>query len=136
MLVSYNWLKEYVDLSGITPDELGDRFTLGGLETEIVTHLGKGLDNLVVGLVETCEPLEGSDHLNLTTVNVGNETLSIVCGAPNVAAGQKVIVAKVGAVLPGDFEIKEAKIMGETSHGMLASLDELGFSDSVISTLR
>ena len=132
MLVSFNWLKEYVDLSGITPDELGDRFTLGGLETEIVMHLGEGLDNLVVGLVETCEPLEGSDHLNMTTVNVGNETLSIVCGAPNVAVGQKVIVAKVGAVLPGDFEIKEAKIMGQTSHGMLASLDELGFSDSVI----
>ena len=132
MLVSFNWLKEYVDLSSITPDELGDRFTLGGLETEIVTHLGEGLDNLVVGLVETCEPLEGSDHLNMTTVNVGDETLSIVCGAPNVAAGQKVVVAKVGAILPGDFEIKEAEIMGQKSYGMLASLDELGFSDSVI----
>lgn len=132
MLVSFNWLKEYVDLSDITPNELGDRFTLGGLETETVTHLGEGLDKLVVGLVETCEPLEGSDHLHKTTVNIETETLPIICGAPNIAAGQKVIVAQVGAILPGDFEIKEAKIMGETSKGMIVSLDELAFPDSVI----
>lgn len=132
MLVSFNWLKEYVDLSDITPNELGDRFTLGGLETETVMHLGEGLDKLVVGLVETCEPLEGSDHLHKTTVNIETETLPIICGAPNIAAGQKVIVAQVGAILPGDFEIKEAKIMGETSKGMIVSLDELAFPDSVI----
>src|SRR5699024_4772737 len=94
--------------------------------------LGEGLDKLVVGLVETCEPLEGSDHLHKTTVNIETETLPIICGAPNIAAGQKVIVAQVGAILPGDFEIKEAKIMGETSKGMIVSLDELAFPDSVI----
>lgn len=132
MLVSYNWLKDYLDLSNITAAELADKFTLGGLEVETAEELGANLENLVVGEVLTCEPLEGSDHLNQTTVNIGTETLPIVCGAPNVAAGQKVIVAKVGAVLPGDFEIKEAKIMGEVSKGMITSLDELGFSDSVI----
>ena len=90
MLVSFNWLKEYVDLSNITPEELGEKFTLGGLEVETIQNLGEGLNHLVVGEVETCEPLEGSDHLKKTTVNVGDEILPIVCGAPNVAAGQKV----------------------------------------------
>ena len=132
MLVSFNWLKEYVDLSNVTPEELGEKFTLGGLEVETIQKLGEGLEHLVVGEVETCEPLEGSDHLNKTTVNVGNQVLPIVCGAPNVAAGQKVVVAKVGAILPGNFEIKKAKLMGEDSEGMIVSLDELGFSDSII----
>ena len=132
MLVSFNWLKEYVDLSNITPEELGEKFTLGGLEVETIQNLGEGLNHLVVGEVETCEPLEGSDHLKKTTVNVGDEILPIVCGAPNVAAGQKVVVAKVGATLPGDFKIKKAKLMGEDSEGMIVSLDELGFSDSII----
>lgn len=83
----------------------------------------------MLGEVLTCEKLDGSDHLNKTTVDVGEETLSIICGAPNVTKGQKVVVAKVGAILPGDFEIKEANIMGEKSFGMITSLDELGFSD-------
>ena len=132
MLVSYNWIKEYVDLTNISPDELAEKFTLGGLEVDGMERLGQELSGLVVGEVLTCEKLEGSDHLNKTTVSVGTETLPIVCGAPNIAVGQKVIVAKVGAILPGDFEIKEAEIMGETSHGMITSLDELGFSDSII----
>lgn len=132
MLVSYNWIKEYVDLTNISPDELAEKFTLGGLEVDGMERLGEELSGLVVGEVITCGKLEGSDHLNKTTVNVGEETLSIICGAPNVEAGQKVVVAKVGAVLPGDFEIKEAKIMGEKSYGMITSLDELGFSDSII----
>lgn len=132
MLISFNWLKEYLDLSQITPAELAEAFTLGGLEVEHMEELGKDLDHLVVGEVLTCDPVEGSDHLNKTTVDVGTETLPIVCGAPNVAVGQKVVVAKVGAVLPGDFEIKEAKLMGEPSEGMIVSLDELGLSDAII----
>lgn len=132
MLVSYNWLKDYIDLSEVSAVDLANEFTLGGLEVESAIDLGANLDNLVVGEVLTCEPIEGSDHLNRTTVNIGTETLPIVCGALNVAAGQKVVVAKVGAVLPGDFEIKEAEIMGETSQGMITSLDELGFPDSII----
>lgn len=132
MLVSYNWIKEYVDLTNISPDELAEKFTLGGLEVDGMDRLGQELSGLVVGEVLTCEKLDGSDHLNKTTVDVGEETLSIICGAPNVTKGQKVVVAKVGAILPGDFEIKEANIMGEKSFGMITSLDELGFSDSII----
>lgn len=132
MLVSFNWLKEYLDLSNITPNELAEEFTLGGLEVELITYLGEGLDYLVVGEVLTVEAIESSEHLKKTTVDVGEEVLQIVCGAPNCAAGQKVIVAKIGAVLPGNVEIKQTEIMGETSKGMICSLDELGFSDSVI----
>lgn len=132
MLVSFNWLKDYLDLSNTTPEELAEAFTLGGLEVEATEELGKDIEHLVVGEVLTCEPIEGSDHLQKTTVDVGTEILPIVCGAPNVAAGQKVAVAKVGAILPGDFEIKKAELMGEASEGMIVSLDELGFSDSIV----
>lgn len=132
MLVSFNWLKEYLDLSAISPTELAEEFSLGGLEVETTTYLGEGLENLIVGEVLTCELIEGSDHLNKTTINVGDEVLSIVCGAPNIATGQKVIVAKVGAVLPGNFEIKSTEIMGVQSEGMICSLSELGLSDSII----
>ncbi len=132
MLVSFNWLKEYLDLSDITPEELAEEFTLGGLEVELTTDLGEGLDHLVVGGILTAEAVEGSEHLQKTTVDVGDEVLPIICGATNCTSGQKVIVAKVGAVLPGNFEIKQTKIMGENSEGMICSLDELGFSDSVV----
>lgn len=132
MFVSFNWLKEYVDLSAIHPADLAERFTLGGLEVELTTKLGENLDHLLVGEILTAEKIEGSEHLQKTKVNVGHEILPIVCGAPNCQPGQKVIVAKVGAVLPGDFEIKSTEIMGEKSEGMICSLDELGFSDSII----
>lgn len=132
MLVSFNWLKEYLDLSEISPAELTEKFTLGGLEVEATEKLGANLDHLVVGEVLMCEPIEESDYLMKTTVDIGEETLPIVCGAPNVKAGQKVVVAEVGAVLPGGLEIEETTLMGEPSVGMIVSLDELGFSDSII----
>lgn len=88
--------------------------------------------NVVIGYVLSREDHPDSDHLNLTTVDVGDEVLPIVCGAANVDVGQTVIVSKVGAVLPGDFEIKEAKIRGQISKGMICSLQELGLSDKVI----
>lgn len=132
MLVSFNWLKEYLDLSDISAEELAEKFTLGGLEVETIQDAGKDLEHLVVGKVLTVDSVEGSEHLKMTTVDVGTEELSIICGAPNCEVNQKVIVAKIGAILPGDFEIKETKIMGQTSQGMLCSLNELGFSDSVI----
>jgi phenylalanyl-tRNA synthetase beta chain len=132
MLVSYNWLKDYLDFSEVTPAQLSEAFTLGGLEVENVMELGKDINGLVVGEVLTSEAIEDSDHLKNTTVDVGDEVLKIVCGAPNVAVGQKVAVAKVGTVLPGDFEIKETEIMGQPSHGMITSLDELGFPDAII----
>lgn len=133
MQVSFNWLKEYIDLDDVTPYELGDRFTLSGLEVENIYGYDGGIDNLVVGEVLTAEPIEDSDYLYFTTVDIGqNEPQSIVCGAPNVEVGQKVIVALPGAVLPGDFEIKETSMMGYPSNGMICSLQELGFEESVI----
>ena len=125
MRMSINWLKEYVDLEGITPEALADKLTVAGLEVEGIERMAEGT-NLVIGEVLTCEDHPDSDHLHVTTVAVGDEVLDIVCGAPNVKAGQKVIVSKVGAVLAGGFEIKPAKVRGVASNGMICSLSELG----------
>lgn len=125
MRLSINWLKEYVNLDGITPEELADKLTVAGLEVEEISRMAEGT-NLVIGKVLTCEEHPDSDHLHVTTVDVGDEVLNIVCGAPNVAAGQKVIVSKVGAKLAGGFEIKPAKVRGVESNGMICSLSELG----------
>ena len=124
MRLSYNWLKQYVDLEGYTPETLSEKMTFAGFEVEGIDYLAQGT-NLVIGKVLTCEAHPNSDHLHVTTVDVGNEVLHIVCGAPNVAAGQKVIVAQVGAKLPGG-EIKEGSIRGEQSQGMICALFELG----------
>ena len=127
------WLNNYVNLNQIDPIDFAERLSKTGLEVEGIENIGQGLSHLVVGLVEECAPLEGSDHLNLTKVNVGEDTLrQIVCGAPNIAIGQKVIVALPGAVLPGGFEIKESQLRGVASNGMICSLQELGFDDNVI----
>ena len=111
MRMSMNWLKEYVNLDGVTPEVLAEKLTIAGLEVEGIEKMAEGT-NLVIGQVLTCENHPDSDHLHVTTVNVGDEVLNIVCGAPNVQAGQKVIVSKVGAVLAGGFEIKPAKVRG------------------------
>lgn len=132
MKVSYKWLKEYVDLSKVTPDELADKMSRTGIEIEEVDNLQDGLKKIVVGEVVECVDHENSDHLHVCQVNVGKETLQIVCGAPNVQKGQKVIVALAGARIAGNMKIKKGKIRGEVSHGMLCSLEELGFSNSVI----
>lgn len=141
MNISYNWLKEYVDFSW-SPDELAKILTSAGLEVEGVEKVESikgGLEGLVIGEVLTCEKHTNSDHLHVTDVNVGQgEPLHIVCGAPNVAAGQKVVVATVGSILyNGDeeFEIKKAKIRGEPSFGMICSETEIGVgnnSDGII----
>lgn len=132
MRVSWKWLNEYMDLSDLTVDQVANDLTLAGLEVEKVWEVGRDLDHLVVGLVESCQRIEGSDHLKKTRVNIGTETLSIVCGAPNIAKGQKVIVAEVGAILPGDVKIKKTKMMGQVSEGMICALDELGIAENVI----
>lgn len=133
MKVSYNWLKEYLNLENITPEQLADQITLTGIEVDSLIVPGEGLKKLVVGEVRTVEKMEGSDHLNVTQVDVGAEELyQIVCGAPNVAENQKVVVALPGARLPGNFKIKKSKLRGHVSNGMICSLEELGFSDSVI----
>lgn len=124
MKVSYNWLKQYVDLDGVTPLELADKLTTAGLEIEGVEPVAQGT-NLVIGQVLTCENHPDSDHLHVTTVEYGEGPKQIVCGAPNVKAGLKVIVAKAGAKLPGG-EIKCGKIRGVESNGMICALFELG----------
>ena len=99
MKVSLKWLSRYVDLSGISAEKLADTLTLAGLEVESVEPVAQG-SNLVIGEVLECEKHPESDHLSKTLVNTGDEVVSIVCGAPNVRKGQKVFVAKAGAVLP------------------------------------
>jgi phenylalanyl-tRNA synthetase beta chain len=132
MNVSYNWLKEYVDFS-LTPDEVAAALTSIGLETDAVEEVQTvkgGLEGLLIGEVLTCEDHPNSDHLHITTVNLGNgEPVQIVCGAPNVAAGQKVVVATVGAILYNGeerFTIKKSKIRGAESSGMICAEDEIG----------
>lgn len=131
MEISYNWLKDYLDFD-YSAQELENILTQIGLEVgsvEEVETIKGGLQGLVIGEVVTCGPHPNSDHLSKTTVNVGNEVLPIVCGAPNVAAGQKVIVATVGTKLysdQGEFEIKKSKIRGEVSEGMICAEDEIG----------
>ncbi len=125
MRMSINWLKEYVDLEGVSPQELAQKLTIAGLEVEGIETMAQA-SGLVIGRVLTCEDHPDSDHLHVTTVDVGAEVLQIVCGAPNVRAGQKVIVSRVGAVLAGGLQIKPTVIRGQQSNGMICSLSELG----------
>lgn len=127
MRVSLKWLSEYVAVPKDTK-AFCDKLDLTGTGVEGVETVGEGLDGVVVGFVETCEPHPDSDHMHVVTVDVGaGDPVQIVCGAPNIAAGIKVPVACVGAVLPGDFAIKKSKLRGVTSCGMCCSRRELGF---------
>ncbi|SDN56664.1 phenylalanine--tRNA ligase subunit beta [Alkalicoccus daliensis] len=133
MLISYEWLKEYIDLSDVSPEELADKLTLHGVEVDAVTHLDAEISNLVVGEVISCEPHPDADKLKICEVNIGEEeNVQIVCGAANVAQGQFVPVAKVGGRLPGGVKIKRAKLRGQVSEGMICSLQELGFEGKVV----
>ncbi len=132
MNISYNWLKEYLDFD-MQPEEVADALTSIGLETggvEEVQTIKGGLEGLVVGEVLTCEPHPNSDHMHVTMVNVGQDApLQIVCGAANVAAGEKVIVATIGTKLyDGDqcITIKRSKLRGIESNGMICAEDEIG----------
>ncbi|MFG6119032.1 phenylalanine--tRNA ligase subunit beta [Thalassobacillus sp. B23F22_16] len=129
MLVSLNWLKQYVDIEDQTPEELAELITKTGIEVESVEPIAEKLNDVVVGHVLSCEQHPNADKLNLCQVDVGEETLQIICGAPNIAADQKVAVAKPGAVLPGNFKIKKAKLRGVESNGMICSLQELGVDE-------
>ncbi len=130
MKVSYNWLKEYLKCD-LTPEQVAEAMTSIGIEVDAVEVQDRGLDHVVVAQVLTCEAHPDSDHLHITTVNDGSpEPVQVVCGAPNVAAGQKVLFAQLGAVLPGDFKIKKSKIRGVESFGMICAEDELGIGTS------
>ena len=131
MKVSYDWLNEYLDLD-VEPRDLAEKIARTSVDINDVYSLSDGLKKLVVGEVETCEPHPDSGHLHVCSVNVGEEEpLQIVCGAPNVAAGQKVIVALNGARIANNQKIKRGKIRGVESNGMLCALQEIGFSDRI-----
>lgn len=126
MLVSTKWLNEYVNINGIKPENLAERITRSGIEVDSIIDRSHGMTNVVVGYVKECVKHPEADKLNICQVDVGDEVTQIICGAPNIAEGQKVIVARTGAVLPGNFKIKKAKLRGEESNGMICSLQELG----------
>jgi phenylalanyl-tRNA synthetase beta chain len=128
MIVTYNWLKEFVDFDA-NPDELAALLTMLGLEVESMEKLGDGLDDVVVALVEEKRQHPNADKLSLCRVNNGTEVLDVVCGAQNFIQGDTVVLAQIGATLPGDFKIKRSKIRGEESCGMLCSDKELGLAD-------
>lgn len=128
MLLSLNWLREFVPYEG-TGAELGDRLTMIGLELDGLERPYEGLRPIVVGYVAECGKHPEADKLSVCKVDVGDEVLDIVCGAPNVAQGQKVAVVKVGVTLPTGLTVKKAKLRGQPSHGMICSEFELGLSE-------
>lgn len=108
MLVSYEWLSQYVDLEGISPEDIAEEMNRTGIEVEVIYTRDPGVNGVVVGEVLAVEPHPEADRLNICTVNVGKgQLLQIVCGAKNVAAGQRVPVALIGAKLPGGVHIKK-----------------------------
>lgn len=133
MNVSYQWLNKYIDLSGYTAEELAEKMTRGGIEIDSVESRNKGVTGVVVGYVKSKEKHPDADKLNVCKVDVGTgEELQIVCGAKNVDAGQLVPVAVIGAKLPGDFNIKRAKLRGVESQGMICSAKELGLNEKLL----
>ena len=137
MKISYSWLKEYIS-TDFTPEKIAEVLTATGLEVESLEYVEPvegGLEGVVVAEVLECSDHPDSDHLHVTKVDAGDgEPLQVVCGAPNVAAGQKVLLAKIGARLPAEdgseFKIKKSKIRGVESYGMICAEDELGIGSS------
>ncbi|GAX90660.1 phenylalanine--tRNA ligase subunit beta [Effusibacillus lacus] len=134
MKISYNWLKEYIDLGpDMTPEQLGELLTNHGIPVEVIEPLNKGIKDVVVGHVLHTEPHPNADRLRVCTVDAGGpDKLQIVCGAPNVKPGQKVPCAVVGAELPGGVKIKRAKLRDVESQGMLCSASELGMDTRLL----
>ena len=126
-MISLEWVNDYIDIKDEDLKELAVKVTKGGVNVEKV--ITNHIDNLIIGEVIKCEAHPDSDHLHVCEVNIGKETLQIVCGAENVREGIKVIVAQVGAILPGDFEIKKGTIRGVESNGMICALFELGLEE-------
>ena len=126
-MISLNWVNDYVDIKDEDKKELAVKITKAGVNVEAVEC--KRIDNLVIGEVVKCIDHPDSDHLHICNVNIGNKTTQIVCGAPNVKEGIKVVVALPGCILPGNNEIKAGKIRGEESNGMICALFELGVEE-------
>ncbi|QMV43459.1 phenylalanine--tRNA ligase subunit beta [Cohnella cholangitidis] len=133
MNVSYRWLSDYIDLSGIAAKELAEMMTRGGIEIDSVPSRNAGVSGVVVGYVKTREKHPDADKLSVCTIDAGTgEDLQIVCGAANIGADMKVPVAMIGAKLPGGLDIKRAKLRGVESQGMICSARELGINDKLL----
>ncbi len=130
MKVPMSWFGDYLDISGISPKQYSDALTMSGSKVEGVENLGKDLDRVVAGKIESITPHPDSDHLVICMVNVGAENLQIVTGAPNVKEGQIVPTALDGSTLPNNVKIKKGKLRGVESNGMLCSHDEMGISEA------
>lgn len=128
MIVTYNWLREFVDFD-LTPEALSDGLTMAGLEVDAMEEIGVGLDSVIVARLASVEPHADADRLTVCQVETGADTVQVVCGATNHKAGDLVALAQVGTVLPGDFKIKKSKIRGQVSMGMLCSETELGLAE-------
>jgi phenylalanyl-tRNA synthetase beta chain len=127
--ISLNWLKDFVDFS-VTPEQMVSDLSMLGLETEKVEHKRRNLEGVVAARVSSVQPVPDSDHLSLCQVDTGREELQVICGAPNVRSGQTVCLATVGTVLPNGMKIRQARIRGVESFGMLCSDRELELSDA------
>ena len=131
MKISLNWLNDYIDLKDISLSEILDKSTYAGLEVEEVEDQAKNFENIVVGFVIEAKKHPNADKLSLCKVSDGKEEYNVVCGAPNVATGQKIVFAKVGSIIPnGNLKIEKAKIRGEVSFGMICSERELNISEN------
>ena len=128
MKITYNWLREFID-TDLSPEEIAEKITLSGIEVDSVTKHNEFLKDIVVAEITEISQVPNSDKLSLCKVFDGSDVLDIVCGAKNMQQGDKVALAKIGAILPGDFKIKKSKIRGTISYGMLCSEKELGFAD-------
>ncbi|MGD1006918.1 MAG: phenylalanine--tRNA ligase subunit beta [Ignavibacteriaceae bacterium] len=130
MKVSLNWIKDYIDLKGIAAKDIIDKLTMSGLEVEDAVDELESYKDFIVSYIKEKKKHPNADKLSLCTVNTGTEDLQVICGAPNVEAGQKVVFAPIGTVIPnGGFKIAKAKIRGVESFGMICSESELGLSD-------
>ncbi len=128
MIVTYNWLKEFVDFK-FSPQDLCDRLTMVGLEVDALEEIGGNLDSVIVARLESVEPHPDADRLTVCQVNNGNEVVQVVCGATNHKTGDHIALAQPGTVLPGEFKIKKSKIRGQVSQGMLCSEKELALAE-------
>ena len=132
-MISLEWVKDYIDISDQDLEELAVKITKAGINVEKV--ITNQIKKLVIGEVVECIPHPDSDHMHICQVNIGKSELQqIVCGAPNVRVGLKVITALPGAILPGDFEIKKSKLRGVESNGMLCALYEIGLEEKTDET--
>ncbi|MCK5825966.1 MAG: phenylalanine--tRNA ligase subunit beta [Desulfuromusa sp.] len=128
MIVTYNWLKEFVDFD-FTPQELCDRLTMAGLEVDALVNIGGDLDSVIVAQLDSVDAHPDADRLTVCQVNTGTDVVQVVCGATNHRTGDLIALAQPGSVLPGDFKIKKSKIRGQVSLGMLCSEVELALAE-------